>query len=36
MNPSFDVTPNRYLSAIVTEMGVARPPFQESLKLAVS
>jgi methylthioribose-1-phosphate isomerase len=36
MNPSFDVTPNRYLSAIVTEMGVARPPFLESLKLAVS
>ncbi len=36
INPSFDVTPNRYLSAIVTEMGVARPPFLESLKLAVS
>ena len=36
MNPSFDVTPNRYLSAIVTEMGVARPPFLESLTLAVS
>jgi methylthioribose-1-phosphate isomerase len=36
MNPSFDVTPNRYLSAIVTEMGVALPPFLESLKLAVT
>ena len=35
MNPSFDVTPHRYLTAIVTEMGVARPPFLESLKLAV-
>ena len=34
MNPSFDVTPNRYLSAIVTEAGVARAPFLESLKLA--
>ena len=36
INPSFDVTPNRYLSAIITEMGVARPPFLESLKLAAS
>ncbi|MCH7712374.1 MAG: S-methyl-5-thioribose-1-phosphate isomerase [Chloroflexi bacterium] len=35
VNPSFDVTPNRYISGIVTEMGVARPPYQESLMLAV-
>ena len=33
INPSFDVTPNRYLSAIVTEAGVARTPYLESLKL---
>jgi methylthioribose-1-phosphate isomerase len=31
-NPAFDVTPNRYVAAIITERGVARPPFQESLK----
>jgi methylthioribose-1-phosphate isomerase len=26
------VTPNRYVAAIITERGVARPPYQESLK----
>ncbi len=31
-NPAFDVTPNRYVSAIITERGVARPPYGESLK----
>lgn len=30
-NPAFDVTPNRYVSAIITERGVAYPPFNESL-----
>src|SRR5215472_16067791 len=30
-NPAFDVTPNRYVSAIITERGVARPPLGESL-----
>lgn len=30
-NPAFDVTPNRYVSAIITERGVARAPFTESL-----
>lgn len=30
-NPAFDVTPHRYVAAIITERGVARPPFQESL-----
>ena len=35
INPSFDVTPHNYLSAIITESGVARPPYHESLKLAV-
>jgi methylthioribose-1-phosphate isomerase len=32
MNPAFDVTPSRYVSAIICERGVARPPYQESLK----
>jgi methylthioribose-1-phosphate isomerase len=31
-NPAFDVTPNRYVTAIITEKGVARAPFRESLK----
>ena len=30
-NPAFDVTPARYISAIVTERGVARAPFEQSL-----
>ncbi len=30
-NPAFDVTPGRYVTAIVTESGVARPPYGESL-----
>ncbi|MDX2029949.1 MAG: S-methyl-5-thioribose-1-phosphate isomerase [Blastocatellia bacterium] len=30
-NPAFDVTPNRYVAAIITERGVARPPYHESL-----
>ena len=31
-NPAFDVTPHRYISAIITERGVARAPFLESLR----
>ena len=31
-NPAFDVTPNRYVSAIITERGVARAPFSETLR----
>ena len=31
-NPAFDVTPNRYVSAIITERGVAFAPFTDSLK----
>ncbi|HEY0756576.1 MAG TPA: S-methyl-5-thioribose-1-phosphate isomerase [Ktedonobacteraceae bacterium] len=30
-NPAFDVTPHAYITALVTEVGVARPPFTESL-----
>lgn len=32
LNPSFDVTPSRYITAIVTEEAVCRPPYRESLK----
>jgi methylthioribose-1-phosphate isomerase len=31
-NPAFDVTPNRFVSAIVCENGVAKTPFSESLR----
>ena len=31
-NPAFDVTPAKYLTAIITERGVARAPFEESLR----
>lgn len=30
-NPAFDVTPNRYITAIITEKGLAFPPFDESI-----
>ena len=32
INPAFDVTPNRYVSAIITERGIAAPPFDDSLR----
>jgi methylthioribose-1-phosphate isomerase len=30
-NPAFDVTPGRLVTAIITEVGVARPPYRRSL-----
>jgi methylthioribose-1-phosphate isomerase len=30
-NPAFDVTPAQYVTAIITERGIARAPFAESL-----
>ena len=30
-NPAFDVTPNEYVAAIITERGIARAPYGESL-----
>lgn len=30
-NPAFDITPNRLVSAIITERGVAKAPYQESI-----
>ncbi len=35
LNPAFDVTPHRYISAIVSETGISRAPYRESLMLAV-
>jgi methylthioribose-1-phosphate isomerase len=31
-NPAFDVTPARYVAAIITERGIARAPYEESLR----
>ena len=31
-NPAFDVTPSRYVTAIITERGVARAPYEKSLR----
>jgi methylthioribose-1-phosphate isomerase len=31
LNPAFDVTPHKYVSAIITEHGVAREPYDQSL-----
>ena len=33
-NPAFDVTPHRYITGIITERGILRPPYAESLKSA--
>lgn len=35
-NPAFDVTPHRYLSGIITENGIVRPPFDVNLRRAVA
>lgn len=31
-NPAFDVTPHRYITALITEKGLVRPPFGDNLK----
>jgi methylthioribose-1-phosphate isomerase len=33
-NPAFDVTPHEYIAGIITERGIFRPPYIESLKHA--
>ncbi|CAI5736836.1 unnamed protein product [Peronospora destructor] len=35
-NPAFDITPNRYLTGIITEEGVCYPPFKQSLAKVVA
>jgi len=34
-NPAFDVTPHRMITAIITDRGVARPPYLENLREAL-
>lgn len=31
-NPAFDITPNKYINAIITEKCILKPPFQNSIK----
>ncbi len=31
-NPSFDVTDNKYITAVITEKGIIKPPFREGLE----
>jgi methylthioribose-1-phosphate isomerase len=35
LNPAFDVTPNKYISAIITEVGVLRKPFPKTIRKAL-
>lgn len=35
-NPAFDVTPNRYVSGIITEEGIVHAPFESGLRAAVA
>ena len=35
-NPAFDITPHKYISAIITEKGIIREPYMEGLRGIVS
>jgi len=32
INPAFDMTPPELITGIITEVGVARSPYEESIK----
>jgi methylthioribose-1-phosphate isomerase len=34
-NPAFDITPHRLVTAFITEQGILRPPFDESIRAAL-
>ena len=34
-NPAFDITPHRYIAGIITEKGIFKPPYAESLQARV-
>ncbi|MCF8146317.1 MAG: S-methyl-5-thioribose-1-phosphate isomerase [Deltaproteobacteria bacterium] len=36
LNPVFDITPAKYVSAIITETGVIRPPFKKNIREALN
>ena len=33
-NPAFDVTPHSFITGIITERGIVRPPYIDSLRRA--
>ena len=35
-NPAFDLTPNGYVEAIITEKGIIRKPFEKNIKIVTS
>ncbi len=35
LNPAFDVTPHKYITAIITEKGIIKPPFTRNIKRVV-
>ena len=35
LNPAFDITPARYVTAIITEAGILTPPFKSSIRNAI-
>jgi methylthioribose-1-phosphate isomerase len=35
LNPAFDVTPHKYISAIITEKGIIYPPFTREIKRVI-
>jgi methylthioribose-1-phosphate isomerase len=35
LNPAFDVTPARYISAIITQNGIIRKPYKRNLKSTI-
>jgi len=35
LNPAFDVTPNKYISGIITEVGVLKKPFTKAIRKAL-
>ena len=35
-NPAFDVTPAALITAIITDRGVLRPPYQEAIRKALA
>jgi methylthioribose-1-phosphate isomerase len=36
LNPAFDVTPKEYITGIITEKGILRPPYEESIRRALT
>ena len=35
LNPAFDVTPHSLITAILTEKGILKPPFRQSISKAL-